>query len=165
MGATYGFRSRAGRGSCFWVRLPAAAVPAASGAQPAPAGQALPRDAGRCLVIDDDPLVRSAWETLMQSWGLEVACVESGAQACRLLDAGFRPDAVFCDQRLRSGENGFEVLRALLDHLPEASGAMISGELDAPELRAAEEQGYLVLRKPVEPAALQAVLGHWLSAP
>ena len=39
---------------------------------------------------------------------------------------------------------------------------MISGELDSPELTAAEEQGYLVLRKPVEPAE-QAVLGDWLS--
>lgn len=40
---------------------------------------------------------------------------------------------------------------------------MISGELDSPELTAAEEQGYLVLRKSVEPAELQAVLGDWLS--
>ena len=54
--------------------------------------------------------------------------------------------------------------RALLERLPEAAGAMISGELDSPELLAAEEQGYLVLRKPVDPAALQLVLSHWLSA-
>ena len=119
---------------------------------------------GCCLVIDDDPLVRSAWETLMASWGLQVACVESGGQAFGLLASGFKPDAVFCDQRLRSGESGFELLRALLERLPEAAGAMISGELDSPELLAAEEQGYLVLRKPVDPAALQLVLSHWLSA-
>ncbi|HNE17310.1 MAG TPA: hypothetical protein PLL39_14835 [Rhodocyclaceae bacterium] len=99
----------------------------------------------------------------MQSWGLEVACVESGAQALGRLEAGFIPDAIFCDQRLRSGESGFELLRALLERLTAASGAMISGELDSPELTAAEEQGYLVLRKSVEPAELQAVLGDWLS--
>jgi DNA-binding NtrC family response regulator len=81
-----------------------------------------------------------------------------------LLDTGFKPDAIFCDQRLRSGENGFELLRHLLERLPEASGAMISGELDSAELAVAEEQGYLVLRKPVEPTDLQAVLGHWLSS-
>ena len=100
----------------------------------------------------------------MQSWGLQVACVESGEQAFRLLDDGFRPNALFCDQRLRSGESGFELLSALLERLPEASGAMISGEQDSPELLAAEEQGYLVLRKPVEPLELQAVLGHWLAS-
>ena len=165
MGAEYGFRSREARGSCFWIQLaPAPAQSAVPGAPHEPVrAQALPRWSGSCLVVDDDPLVCSAWETLMQSWGLQVACVESGEQAFRLLDDGFRPNALFCDQRLRSGESGFELLSALLERLPEASGAMISGEQDSPELLAAEEQGYLVLRKPVEPLELQAVLGHWLA--
>lgn len=167
MGAEYGFRSREQRGSCFWIELEAAS-PKPEAEADLPARQAnLPSPlnwSGCCLVIDDDPLVRSAWETLMRSWGLQVACVESGEQAFALLGSGLLPDAVFCDQRLRSGESGFELLRALLERLPEAAGAMISGELDSPELVAAEEQGYLVLRKPVDPAALQAVLGHWLSA-
>lgn len=165
MGAAYGFRSREGKGSCFWICLHAAPagmpVAAPGGQRPAPAATA--RFAGNCLVVDDDPLVRSAWETLLQSWGLHVACVESGAQSFRLLASGFTPDAVFCDQRLRSGESGFDLLRELLDRLPKASGAMISGELDSPELAEAEEQGYLVLRKPVEPEALEAVLDQWLS--
>lgn len=169
MGVEYGFRSREGRGSCFWIRL----ATTESTTQPAKVGvslplqiqpQPLPRWSGRCLVIDDDPMVRSAWETLMQSWGLQVACADSGEQAIRLLDTGYRPNAVFCDQRLRSGENGFELLRVLLERLPNASGAMISGELDSTELVAAEELGYLVLRKPVEPSELQAVLGQWLSS-
>ena len=165
-GAQYGFHSREGRGSCFWIRLASTAAtpqPTTDDApQPAARVGARPCGSGRCLVIDDDLMVRSAWETLMQSWGLEVACVESGAQALGRLEAGFIPDAIFCDQRLRSGESGFELLRALLERLTAASGAMISGELDSPELAAAEEQGYLVLRKPVEPAE-QAVLGDWLS--
>lgn len=169
MGAEYGFRSREGRGSCFWIRLAATD----SSTQPVRTGvswpvlhqpQPLPRWSGRCLVIDDDPMVRSAWETLMQSWGLQVACADSGEQAIRLLETGYSPNAVFCDQRLRSGENGFELLRILMERLPKASGAMISGELDSTELVAAEELGYLVLRKPVEPGELQAVLGQWLSS-
>lgn len=166
MGAEYGFRSREGVGSCFWIQLvaTASAQPALGGTAPDQAGvQVLPGWSGKCLVVDDDPLVRSAWASLVQSWGLQVVCVESGGKALSLLDSGFIPDAIFCDQRLRSGENGFELLRTLLERLPEASGAMISGELDSAELALAEEQGYLVLRKPVEPVELQAVLGHWLS--
>lgn len=165
MGAEYGFQSREGKGSCFWIRLKAApaGMQTVTFAGEPSAPLAMARFAGSCLVVDDDPLVRSAWETLLQSWGLKVACVESGVQALRLLESGFEPDAVFCDQRLRSGESGFELLRELLERLPRASGAMISGELDSPELADAEEQGYLVLRKPVEPDALQAVLGQWLS--
>ena len=167
MQAPYGFRSREQKGSCFWIQLPAAPPGPATRLQTMPVADRVtppPRWTGRCLVVDDDPLVRSAWTTLLRSWGLQVHGVECGAQASRLLDEGFLPDVIFCDQRLRSGESGFQLLRTLLDRLPEASGAMISGELDAPELATAEEQGYLVLRKPLDPQALQAVLGHWLAS-
>jgi hypothetical protein len=39
---------------------------------------------------------------------------------------------------------------------------MVSGEFDSPELRIAEAEGYLVLRKPLDPAQLHAVLSGWL---
>jgi hypothetical protein len=48
---------------------------------------------------------------------------------------------VLCDQRLRSGESGFEILKALLERLPKVSGAMVSGEFNSPVLRDAEEEG------------------------
>ncbi|HQC28592.1 MAG TPA: hybrid sensor histidine kinase/response regulator, partial [Methylotenera sp.] len=66
-------------------------------------------------------------------------------------------------QRLRAGESGFEVLRALLERNPEAHGAMISGEFNSPELQNAESEGYLVLHKPLEPDQLFAVLSRWLA--
>lgn len=165
MGADHGFRSREGRGSCFWISLPASPVASTAGSMASGVvpPTVLPGWSGCCLVVDDDPLVRSAWGMLLRAWGLTAECVESGEQALARVEAGLRPDAIFCDQRLRSGESGFELLCVLLERLPEASGAMISGELDAKELAEAEEQGYLVLRKPVEPAELQAVLERWLA--
>jgi hypothetical protein len=54
------------------------------------------------------------------------------------------------------------VLRTLLARHPGARGAMVSGEFDAPALREAEDEGYLVLRKPVDPAELHTVLARWL---
>lgn len=48
-------------------------------------------------------------------------CVADGA-LFTMLDAGFMPRAIFCDQRLRSGENGFE---ALLTRCPAAPAASI----------------------------------------
>ena len=39
---------------------------------------------------------------------------------------------------------------------------MVSGEWDSPALRQAEEEGYLVLRKPVAPEQLHALLRQWL---
>ncbi|MFP8779638.1 ATP-binding protein [Hydrogenophaga sp. RWCD_12] len=166
MGATHGFQSRQGQGSRFWLRLPALELPDAS---PSPHGSmgtsvadAAAHPVGRCLVVDDDPAVLTAWSALLESWGVQVCCVASGAKAQEALDQGFLPDAILCDQRLRSGESGFALLRALLERCPGASGAMVSGEFDSPELHDAEAEGYLVLRKPVDAGDLHAVLSAWL---
>lgn len=165
MGATHGFQSRQGKGSRFWLRLPALELPevgpgprSPTATSPAPAMHPV----GRCLVIDDDPAVRTAWSALLEGWGVQTVCVASGLQAEEALDLGFEPDAILCDQRLRSGESGFGLLKHLLERCPGAGGAMVSGEFDSPELHEAEAEGYLVLRKPVDAGDLHAVLSAWL---
>ncbi|WP_445372369.1 ATP-binding protein [Methylomonas sp. HW2-6] len=166
MGASQGLNSHEGRGSRFWLRLPAAET----GERRLAVRETLPlalggdtRLHGRCLVVDDEPQVRSAWEALLCAWGISAVCVASAGEAFAELDAGFAPDAIFCDQRLRSGESGFELLQALLERCPEAAGAMISGEFDSPALAQAEQEGYLVLHKPLEPEALYTLLRQFLS--
>jgi signal transduction histidine kinase/CheY-like chemotaxis protein len=166
MDATLDFRSRLGRGSRFWLRLPKSEL--AERAGPAPNDNAIRLDlplqqlSGCCLVLDDDPQVVAAWKALLDSWGVNGRYAADSAQATQLLDAGFLPRAIFCDQRLRSGESGFEILKALLNRYPQACGAMVSGEFHSLELQEAENEGYLVLRKPLEPAQLHAVLSAWL---
>lgn len=163
LGGTLGLHSGLGRGSCFWLALPVAGGEA-MGACTATTGE-LPvlRLGGRCLVLDDDPQLRSAWQAMLSGWHIDARCVGSGAELMAALDAGFEPQVILCDERLRSGESGFDVLRAALARCPDASGAMVSGEFDSAALAEAEAEGYLVLRKPVEPAQLQALLVRWLS--
>ena len=162
MGAQHGLQSRLGSGSCFWLQLPAAP----SGPPPADPRH-LPASPlrGCCLIVDDDPHVLSAWSALLGSWGLQVRLASDARQAFAHVDAGAVIDVVLCDQRLRSGESGFEILLALLARCPQARGAMVSGEFNALPLRRAEEEGYLVLKKPVDVADLHAVLSRWLAAP
>jgi signal transduction histidine kinase len=177
MQAQYGLRSRLGRGSRFWLRFEHRATARWEGkAMHGLAGAAAYTDAlppiadyqpeatltGRCLVVEDDPQVSKAWALLMASWGLDTRFACDSKEALALLDAGFEPQAIFCDQRLRSGESGFELLRALLERCPHAHGAMVSGEFNAPELAQAENDGYLVLRKPLNTAEMHAVLERWL---
>ncbi|MDX8125671.1 hybrid sensor histidine kinase/response regulator [Methylomonas sp. OY6] len=167
MGASQGLSSREGQGSRFWLRLLSApleerrAVVRDRDFAPAGRGEML---SGRCLVIDDEPQVRNAWQALLNSWGVETACAASANDALALLDAGFEPQAIFCDQRLRAGESGFELLQALLERCPDAAGAMISGEFNSPALAQAEQEGYLVLHKPLDPEALYALLSRLLPA-
>ncbi len=166
MGATQGLTSREGRGSRFWLRLPAARIAERRAStrsrdfSPAGRGTTL---GGRCLIIDDEPQVRGAWQTMLNAWGMETMCAASGKDAFAALDAGFEPQAIFCDQRLRSGENGFELLQILLERCPDAVGAMVSGEFESPELGQAEQDGYLVLHKPIDPEALHALLRRLLT--
>ncbi len=173
MGAGYGLSSRLGRGSRFWLHLPAA-TPAESMSLPSRYSvglwetrdiggrQGLGQFKGSCLVIDDDPQVVVAWAALLQVWGVSAQFASCAAEAWALVDAGFQPQAILCDQRLRSGESGFDVLRALMARCPDAYGAMVSGELNSPELLEAENDGYLVLRKPLDVVKLHAVLAQWL---
>jgi len=165
LGGQHGFRSRRGHGSRFWLRLPAITGEGVECPYPIPPrGERTTFLGGRCLVLDDDFHVLSAWSALLSQWGVDARFARTGAEALATLDLGFEPQAILCDQRLRSGESGFDLLRVLLERCPSASGAMVSGEFQSPELHDAEAEGYLVLRKPVNPETLQAVLGHWLRA-
>lgn len=169
LGVGYGMRSRLGRGSCFWLRLRAAAPPAArpmawSAEASAPRHGLAAPIGGRCLVVDDEPQVLAAWRPLLQGWGIEACCVLNGAAAWDALGRGFAPDVILCDQRLRAGEDGFELLQALLARCPAARGAMVSGEFSSPALAQAEDEGYVVLRKPLDPAILQALLARWMAS-
>ena len=162
MGAGYGFESVPGRGSCFWVELPRA-----QGAADLSANGVFGRVrslAGRCLLVEDDPQAGPAWVGLLATWGATARLARDAAQAGQCLDAGFDPDVILCDLRLAGRESGFALLQALLARCPGARGALVTGELSSPVMDEAEEEGYLVFRKPVEPDVLHAVLARWLPA-
>ena len=172
MGATYGLTSRLGRGSRFWLALPAVvAAEQVAAALAAPAGAPGPntRLHGNCLVLEDDPQAGPAWATLLRTWGLQVRLATCASEAFALARApggahdNFVPHVILCDQRLRSGESGFEILSELLRRYPGAHGAMVSGEFHSPELLRAESEGYMVLRKPLEASDLFALLRGWLA--
>jgi signal transduction histidine kinase/ActR/RegA family two-component response regulator len=169
MGATYGLTSKLGRGSRFWLRLAAADQVDVSVLSQPPhrvnlATNISQRLEGCCLILEDDLQASKAWSALMTAWGVEVHMASCATEAFNALDAGFEPNVVLCDQRLRSGESGFDILRSLLARCPDAYGAMISGEFNSPELMHAEDEGYLVLRKPVEASELYTLLSMWLQA-
>ncbi|WP_449507963.1 ATP-binding protein [Enterobacter ludwigii] len=166
MNVKYGMHSIEGKGSRFWMRF-TQYTGDVKAVDPLPAGDNIATPVryaplhGSCLIVDDDPLVTSAWESLMSLWGINVRCAASAEDAFAMIDDGFTPFAVLCDQRLRSGESGFDILKALFERLPDMSGAMVSGEFNSPVLLEAEQEGYLVLRKPLEPAKLHALLTQW----
>ena len=160
----YGFESTPARGSCFWLDIAAAARDDAAPVRPAEALRSRAGTlSGNCLLVEDDPQVAAAWSNLMEGWGVTTRVADNGPQAFAYLDEGFVPAAILSDQNLASGERGYALLQALLQRCPQACGAMVSGEHAAADLLEAEEAGYLVFRKPMDPEQLYAVLARWLA--
>ena len=163
--------SRLGKGSRFWIRVPCSsqaaltthAIAADANGLHGEAHALLPINTGRCLIVEDDPPVSRAWIALLQSWGVELQIVSNSNAAFASLDAGYEPQVILCDERLRAGESGFELLKALMARLPGARGAMVSGEFNGPALVQAEDEGYLVLRKPVDIGLVHDLLTRWLA--
>lgn len=168
LGAQHGFRSRPGHGSRFWVRFAHTPKPDAPMTIETRSVVAIGEYAGtlmgdRCLIVEDDPLVVRAWQSFLIPTGLELFITADGDGTLAVLNRGFEPHYVLCDLRLRSGDNGYAILQSVLAACPEASGAMVSGEFDAPELVEAAEEGIPVLKKPVSPVELIQLFLLWRS--
>lgn len=62
----------------------------------------------RILVVEDDPMIQSATQWLLEEWGFEVKCASSVAEAVSSLDATF--SHLLCDLNLPDGK-GLDVIK------------------------------------------------------
>jgi len=156
-------RSAPGRGSNFAILVPAAAAPAEA-IHPAPAQPAPSAVQGRkALIIDDDPRIRDAMAKLLARWGVEASFCADGAAAIALLagaDAATRWH-VLIDYRLGGAETGFDIAARIREKFGDrANCALITGEADEALDAQAAAQDIVILRKPVEPVRLRALLAR-----
>jgi CheY-like chemotaxis protein len=156
LGHAVELRSEPGRGSTFAVRATRARPAPAEGPAAAPAVP-LPLTARRVLVVDDDVAVRRATGDLLRSWGCEV--VETGSFAEALAAAArFAPEWVLADYRLGPGATGTELVARLRAEHASLAAVILSGDSDGAGLEELRAAGFTVLRKPVRPARLRALL-------
>lgn len=164
-------RSREGRGSVFGLELPLAGapVPALAG-RPAPAAPAHHTLQGRrVVVVDDDAAVREGLVKLLHTWG---ACATAFGDRDTLAawlasPAAVAPDLAIVDHCLIEPGDGLEALARLRANWPGRTipGVLVTGSLlDSPEMHAAlaAVPALHVLRKPVPPGRLRALIGFLL---
>lgn len=109
------------------------------------------------VVIDDDPLVLEATQSLLHSWGCRVVAANScGDAMTELTELGERPDLIVCDYLLSPGPTGLHAIERLREAF-EIPALLVSGDGSLPESRRGTA-GYRLLHKPVDAETLREML-------
>jgi PAS domain S-box-containing protein len=156
-------QSQPGRGASFRVLFPT--LPAEEGAarpaRKARTGIAAPRVelAGHVMVVDDEAMVSEFMKELLEGWGLAVTSKPNGVEAKAAFErAPERFDLVVTDQSMPR-VTGLQLARELLEIRPTVPVILYTGYADNLTEAQAQAAGVRALiRKPVEPAALLALL-------
>ena len=114
----------------------------------------------RCLLVEDDPALRTTLERELRSRGLDVEPVESGEMACDSMETAEIPHDLVISDVTMPGMGGIELARWLLKFAPTTPVVLISGRVQfdtatSPEL---PENVRRSLGKPVSERALDEVL-------
>ena len=117
------------------------------------------------LLIEDDKTVSDATCLLLQSWKCKVHQARTADEALRLLEKKrVIPDIVLADYRLPGKLDGIEAIQQVQMTLQmPVPGIIITGESDISAIREIEKMGYMILRKPVRPAKLRSLIGHYVT--
>ena len=156
-------RSALGRGTGFSIRVPrAAALPGSSAAvEEAIAAQPGSADRPRVVFVDDDALVRDAMGRMLADWDFDATLCETGSEAISLLrqsDGATRWHVVL-DFRLAGEEDGLGVADRIRAEFGERVRlTLMSGEGNEEVQNQARQRGIVLLRKPVKPIRLRAIL-------
>lgn len=153
--------SSVGRGSRFAIELPMVDECITSTAPvDSPYPGAFPAEGKRILVIADAPMVKEGTGGLLGNWGYSVLTAGSDEAALmRVAQRQERPDLIISDYHLANGKIGIRAIEQINAAFDSSIPAiLISGDTAAEPLRDANEKGYILLHKPVEPMRLRAVM-------
>ncbi len=159
--------STPGKGSCFSVTVPMAA-PAALSKSEQPQQAAVDVARGKLVVvIDSDALVLEGMRGLLRNWGCRVVTAATPEAAlAEVADVGpeTRPDLIISDFHLAEGQSGIAAIAQLRKAYGAIPAFLMSGDTAPERLRDAQESGYRLLHKPVEPMTLRAMMTKFLKS-
>lgn len=140
-------RSAPGRGTCFELRVPAAAGLLPRTAEEVPAVRLTGL---RLAVLEDEPEVAGALVLLLRQWGAQVQAFESAQALMQQVAHSGPPQALLADHRLPGGTSGAEAAARLRASCGFALPALIlSGDMSPSLAQHLRDTGLAHLPKPV----------------
>ena len=164
LGHPIALRSRPGRGSRFSVTVPLASHEAiAQRVAPSVAGGEVSLEGLRVLCIDNEPEILDGMNLLLDRWGCSVMLAEDERQALSEVRESGAPDMVLVDFHLANRVSGLAVLDRLEQELGRSLPSIVITADRSSELEdAVRARGFGLLRKPIRPAALRALMTNTL---
>lgn len=151
-----------GQGSMFSVTLPLAKADAPSPPDAVLQRLSAPLQGRHLLVIDNDTMILSSMQGLLEQWGARVQVAVDLPGALAVLD-GRRPDAILVDYHLDAGQTGCDAVGVLREHFHwQIPAIMITADRSEHSRQRLRDLGIPVLNKPIKAGKLRAMLGQVL---
>jgi two-component system, sensor histidine kinase len=111
------------------------------------------------VVIDDDGNISDAMKALLEECGcLAIVGEDLDVVSGLLSSSTLKPQAILADYRLKNGLTGIEAIVRLRATYGDVPAALVTGEMNIAALQELDPPPYQVLRKPLDPSAIRAVL-------
>ncbi|WP_454642261.1 hybrid sensor histidine kinase/response regulator [Bradyrhizobium liaoningense] len=122
-------------------------------------------EGAKILLIENDPSGSEAMAALLEGWGCDVATTRSAADALlRLRELGGAPDAIIADLHLDHGESGLSTIADIRQQTKlDVPAMIITADYSEKAAKQASLYGLEVLKKPVKPAEMRALLSFLLT--
>ncbi len=155
--------SEAGKGSCFFIYLPASPGKEVEGVEQGSEEGPVVFGSGRILVVDDEEMIRKVLGEMLTHLGLKPVYTDDGVEAIELYRraavSNQRFNAVILDLTIPGGLGGRETIKEILQVDPAARVIVASGYSNDPIMADYSSYGFQgVLAKPFDIEEVQAVL-------
>ena len=152
--------SQVGRGSVFGLELPISTEAVPEKHPQIPSAMSYGQFDG-CVVlcVDNEPAILDGMRSLLENWRCRVLVALSAAEAGQVLDTtGLAPDLILADYHLENatGIACISAIRATAGH--EIPAVLITANHSPDVEEEARENHLHLLRKPIKPAALRALM-------
>ncbi len=157
--------SNPGKGSCFSITVPTAEPGASVPTVERDIESVVPTRPGdvTVLCIDNESDILDGMQMLLGGWGFTVLLANGEEEALEQVRVGGPPNLVLVDYHLADQRHGLDVMAKLDQSLGRTLPAIvITADRSTGLEEAARERGYGLLRKPIKPAALRALMGNML---